>query len=69
MRMRYRSVTYRYIDGSGQQLQRHYRQLLQEVLWQSQQALLQHSEVWRPPADIRESAEQVVVKIELAGMS
>ncbi|MBX5449662.1 MAG: Hsp20/alpha crystallin family protein [Thermogemmatispora sp.] len=69
MRMRYRYVTYRYIDGSGQQLQRHYRQLLQEVLRQSQQALLQRSEVWRPPADIRESAERVVVKIELAGMS
>jgi HSP20 family protein len=69
MRMRYRYVTYRYIDGSRQQLQRLYQQLLQDALRQSQQALLLRSEVWRPPVDIRESAERVVVKIELAGMS
>ena len=36
MRMRYRYVTYRYTDGSQQQLEHHYRQLLQEALRQSQ---------------------------------
>ncbi len=67
MRMRYRSVTYRYTDGSQQQLERHYRQLLQDALRQSQ--IIQHSAAWRPLADIRESAEMLTVKIELAGMS
>src|SRR5215471_13043959 len=68
MRMRYRYVTYRYTDGSGQQLERHYRQLLQDALRQSQQSLLQRSVTWRPLADIQESAEMMTVKIELAGM-
>ena len=66
MRMRYRYVTYRYSDGSQQQLDRHYRQLLQDAL--SQQAMLQRSVTWRPLADIQESAEMMTVKIELAGM-
>lgn len=66
MRMRYRYVTYRYSDGSQQQLDRHYRQLLQDAL--RQQALLQRSVTWRPLADIQESAEMMTVKIELAGM-
>jgi len=65
--MRYRYLTYRYTDGSQQQLEHHYRQLLQEVLRQSQ--LTQRSVAWRPPADIHESAESMTVKIELAGMS
>lgn len=69
MRMRYRQVTYRYIDGSQQQLERHYRQLLQEALRQSQEAIAQRSVAWRPLADIHESAESMTVKIELAGMS
>jgi len=66
MRMRYRYVTYRYSDGSQQQLDRHYRQLLQDAL--RQQALLQRSVTWRPLADIQETAEMMTVKIELAGM-
>ena len=68
MRMRYRHVTYRYVDGSQQQLERHYRQLLQDALRQSQQAVLQRSTTWRPLADILDSAEMMTVKIELAGM-
>lgn len=68
MRIRYRFVTYRYTDGSQQQLERHYRQLLQEALRQSHQLILQRSATWRPLADIRESAEMMTVKIELAGM-
>ena len=68
MRMRYRHVTYRYADGSQQQLERHYRQLLQDALRQSQQATLHRSTTWRPLADILESAEMMTVKIELAGM-
>ena len=68
MRMRYRYVAYRYADGSQQQLERHYRQLLQDALRQSQQSILQRSVIWRPLADIHESAEMMTVKIELAGM-
>ena len=68
MRMRYRFVTYRLSDGSQQQMERHYRQLLQDALRQSQQSILQHSVTWRPLADIHESLEIMTVKIELAGM-
>src|SRR5438270_9748144 len=68
MRIRYRYVTYRYTDGSQQQLERHYRQLLHDALRQSHQSILQRSATWRPLADIRESAAMMTVKIELAGM-
>ena len=68
MRMRYRLVTYRYMDGSQQQLERRYRQLLQDALRQSQHAIHQGSATWRPLADIHESAQMMTVKIELAGM-
>ena len=64
MRMRYRHVTYRYIDGSPTQLARHYHQLLQDALRQSQQSLLHRSATWRPPADILESAERMTVQVE-----
>jgi HSP20 family protein len=69
MQLRYRYVTYRYADGSQQQLERHYRQLLQDALRQSQHSMIQRSTTWRPLADIRESADMMTVKIELAGMS
>lgn len=68
MRLRYRHVTYRYADGSQQQMERHYRQLLQDALRQSQQAMLHMSATWRPLADILESAQMMTVKVELAGM-
>jgi HSP20 family protein len=68
MRMRYRYVTYRYIEGSQQRIERHYQQLLQDALRQSQQATLHRSTTWRPPADILESVEMMTVKVELAGM-
>jgi HSP20 family protein len=68
MRLRYRHMTYRYIDGTQNQLTYHYHQLVQEALHQSHQALLQRSKTWRPLADICESAAMMTVKIELAGM-
>lgn len=68
MRIRYRYVTYRYTDGSQQQLERHYRQLFHDALRQSHQSILQGSATWRPLADIRESTEMMTIKIELAGM-
>ncbi len=68
MHIRYRYVTYRYSDRSPQQLERHYRQLWHDALRQSHQDILQYSAIWRPLADIRESAAMLTVKIELAGM-
>ena len=68
MRMRYRFVTYRLSDGSQLQKERHYRQLVQDALRQSQQSMLQQSVTWRPLADIHESLEIMTIKIELAGM-
>src|SRR6266550_150104 len=68
MRIRYRYVTYRYTDGSQQQLERHYRQLVHDALRQSHQSILQRSATWRPLADIRESTEMMTIKIELAGV-
>ncbi len=68
MRMRYRFVTYRLSDGSQLQKERHYRQLVQDALRQSQQSMIQQSVTWRPLADIHESLEIMTIKIELAGM-
>lgn len=68
MRMRYRQVTYRSIDGSQRQLEQHYRQLLNDALRQSQHAMLHRSSAWRPAADIYESTNTLTVKVELAGM-
>ncbi|MBV9257928.1 MAG: Hsp20/alpha crystallin family protein [Ktedonobacteraceae bacterium] len=68
MRMRYRQVTYRHIDGSSKQLEQRYRQLLNDALHQSQQSVLHRSTTWRPLADICESADGLIVKVELAGM-
>src|SRR2546427_80417 len=48
MRIRYRYVTYRYTDGSQQQLERHYRQLVHDAFRQSHQSILQRSATWRP---------------------
>src|SRR3989475_80396 len=61
MHIRYRYVTYRYTDGSQQQLERHYRQLVHDALRQSHQSILQRSATWRPLADIRESAEDAML--------
>jgi HSP20 family protein len=69
MRLRYRYATYRYGNGSQQQLERYYREILHDALRQSQQSVIQHSTTWRPMADIRESADMVTIKIELAGLS
>ena len=68
MRMRYRQVTYRSIDGSSKQMEQRYRQLLNDALHQSQQSMLHRSTTWRPLADICESANGMTVKVELAGM-
>jgi len=67
--MRYRHVTYRFIDGSQKQMEQYYHRLLNDALHQSQQSLLLRSTTWRPAADILESEEMLIVKVELAGMA
>jgi HSP20 family protein len=69
MRLRYRSVAQRYLQGSQEELERHYHQLWHELVRQSQQlSLMNRSNLWRPPADIHETPDAITVKIELAGM-
>jgi len=68
MPLHYRYVTYRYTGGSQQDLERRYQRLWHELVRQSQQALMRQETVWRPPLDIQETPDAIVVKVELAGM-
>ena len=71
MRLRYKYVTYHFgADATTQQsLQRHYRQLMDDLLRQGQHQPLPRGAVqWRPPADIHETPKAILVKMELAGM-
>jgi HSP20 family molecular chaperone IbpA len=71
MRLRYKRVTYHFgEDQTGQQsVERHYRELMDELFRQSQQRTLgHHASEWRPPADIHETPEAILVKLELAGV-
>lgn len=70
MRMRYRQVTYRSVGAGAQhQLEQHYRRLINEALHQGQQSISHQTSTWRPLADILESPETMIVKVELAGMT
>lgn len=68
MRVRYVADAYSF-GGPEQSLDRHYRELRDELLGQGRQYALphHHAVVWRPPADIHETTDAVVVKLELAG--
>jgi HSP20 family protein len=68
MRLRFRSVTYSF-GGASQSLERHYRELREELLRQGRHYSLIHmTGQWRPPVDTHETPEAILVKIELAGM-
>ena len=68
MRVRYVADMYSF-GGPEQSLDRHYRELRDELLGQGRQyALPHHAATWRPPADIHETTDAVVVKLELAGV-
>lgn len=68
MRFRYVSVTYSF-GSPSQSLERHYRELRDDLLRQGQHyGLLQPATLWRPPVDIHETAAHMLVKIELAGV-
>ncbi len=68
--MRFRHVSVSYSFGSApQSLERHYRELRDDLLRQSHHyGLLQPTAVWRPPVDIHETPTLLSVKIELAGI-
>ena len=71
MRLRYKLVTYHFGEDqpNQQSLQRHYRQLMDELLRQGQHhALTQQPGQWRPATDIHETPDAILVKMELAGM-
>lgn len=68
--MRVRYVTDSYAFGNAaQSLERHYGELREELLGQGRRyALLQQAAAWRPAADIHETTDAIVVKLELAGV-
>lgn len=68
MRLHYVETTYSF-GGAAQSLERHYRELRDELLRQGRHyGMFQHSGPWRPPVDIHETAQAILVKLELAGM-
>ncbi|HEV2238575.1 MAG TPA: Hsp20/alpha crystallin family protein [Ktedonobacterales bacterium] len=71
MRLRYKLVTYHFgaDQRSQQSVERHYRELVDELLRQGQHHALTHQAVqWRPATDIYETPEAIHFKMELAGM-
>jgi HSP20 family protein len=68
MRWRYLSLTYQF-GGPSTSLERHFRELREAMLQQSQHYnLIQPAAPWRPLMDIHETPDAIAVKIELAGM-
>lgn len=68
MRLRLVSVIYDF-GGPAPSLERHYRELREAMLHPGQQyAYMQSAAPWRPPTDIHETPDAIIVKMELAGM-
>jgi HSP20 family protein len=77
MRLRIISITYSFggsspggssPGGSSPSLERHYRELREAMLHPAQHYSALQPAAWRPPLDIHETDEALVVKAELAGM-
>ena len=69
MRLRVHSVIY-HSGSTATSLDHHYRELRSAMFHLGQQyGYLQPGAVWRPAMDIHETAEAVLVKIDLAGMA
>ena len=68
MRVRFLSVSYRFgSDSAG--LERHYQELREAMMSAAQSYMYMRStSVWRPPMDVRESGEAILIKVELAGV-
>lgn len=68
MRVRFLSVSYRF-GSSPTGLQRHYQEL-REAMVSAAQAYpyLRSRSAWRPPMDIHETEDALLVKLEIAGV-
>src|SRR5579883_1695194 len=64
MRVRFRYVTY----AANPTTEQHDLERLFRELWQVRRTVLPAGE-WRPPTDVYETPERLVVKMELAGVS
>lgn len=68
MRVRMRAIAYSF-GGATPGLERHYRELREAMLRQVQHyGLHQPSGHWRPPIDIHETSEAILLKMEIAGL-
>lgn len=68
MRLRYISVSYQF-GGATSNLERHYRELRDSMLHPGNHySYLQPGAAWRPPMDIHETPDAILVKVELAGI-
>jgi HSP20 family molecular chaperone IbpA len=68
MRLRFISVTYTF-GGASPSLERHYRELREALLHPAQHYAAGQPAAWRPPIDIHETQDAIIVKAELAGMA
>ena len=68
MRVRFLSVSYRFGSASAG-LERHYQELREAMVSAAQgYSYLRAASSWRPPMDMHESEEAILIKIEVAGL-
>jgi len=68
MRVRFLSVSYRFGSASAG-LERHYQELREAMVSAAQgYAYLHASSVWRPPMDVHETGDAILIKVEVAGV-
>ncbi len=68
MRVRFLSISYRF-GSSSAGLERHYQELREAMVSAAQgYSYLRAASTWRPPMDVHETAEAVLVKLEVAGV-
>lgn len=68
MRVRFLSVSYRF-GSSSAGLERHYQELREAMVSATQgYSYLRAASSWRPPMDVHETGEAILIKIEVAGL-
>jgi len=68
MRVRFLSVSYRF-GSSSAGLERHYQELREAMVSAAQgYSYLRATSSWRPPMDMHETDEAILVKVEVAGL-
>jgi HSP20 family molecular chaperone IbpA len=62
------SVSYQF-GGSTAGLERHYQELREAMVSAAQgYSYLRHASAWRPPMDVHETGDAILVKLEVAGV-